>query len=236
MNKDELKLFFDQLASSYEKQVERMAPINQCLYFLLESIFSDLRSNAQILCVGAGTGQEVIHLAKHFPNWSFTIVEPSAAMLAECRWHLDRQGLTSRCYFHEDYLDSLPANNLYDAATCFLVSHFMMEKEARTQFFHSIANRLQPDGILVSSDMAYDDQLISSDALFSMWQKVMSGSTISSESLSQMKSHLIKHVALLSPKEVAAIMQSGGFDTPVQFFQSGLIHAWFAKRATSLKI
>jgi hypothetical protein len=29
---------------------------------------------------------------------------------------------------------------------------------------------------------------------------------------------------------VAAIIEAGGFETPVQFFQAGLIHAWHAKR------
>ena len=62
MNKDELKALFDQQASSYDKQWSRMAPINNGLYFLLESVFSELPSDAQVLCVGAGTGKELIYL------------------------------------------------------------------------------------------------------------------------------------------------------------------------------
>jgi tRNA (cmo5U34)-methyltransferase len=37
-------------------------------------------------------------------------------------------------------------------------------------------------------------------------------------------------VALLPPDEVGEVVASGGFDTPIRFLQTGLIHAWFAKR------
>ena len=40
MNDNELKALFDQMAPGYDKQWERTAPINQCLYFLLESVFA----------------------------------------------------------------------------------------------------------------------------------------------------------------------------------------------------
>lgn len=39
-----------------------------------------------------------------------------------------------------------------------------------------------------------------------------------------------RDVAILPPQEVAAIIASSGFDAPVLFFQTFLIHAWYAKR------
>ena len=44
-----------------------------------------LPEDAQILAVGAGTGVEISHLAAVFPKWRFTALDPSGAMLAECR-------------------------------------------------------------------------------------------------------------------------------------------------------
>ena len=75
MQPDEIKEIFDQ-------QWARMSPINNALYFLLESVFAELAVDAHILCVGAGTGKELIHLARKFPHWQFTAVEPSGAMLS----------------------------------------------------------------------------------------------------------------------------------------------------------
>jgi len=76
MNNDEIKAVFEQQAAGYDKQWTRMAPINNGLYFLLESVFAELPSEARILCVGVGTGKELIHLANRFPKWRFTAVQP----------------------------------------------------------------------------------------------------------------------------------------------------------------
>ena len=230
MNKDELKALFDQQASSYDKQWSRMAPINNGLYFLLESVFSELPSDAQVLCVGVGTGKELIYLAKRFPGWRFTAVEPSGGMFYVCRQVASEEQVASRCYFHEGYLDSLPGEEMYDAATCFLVSHFILDKGDRLRFFHKIANRLKPDGILANSDLSSETDSADYEAILEVWFRVMSGS-LSPEGLSRIKAAYAKDVALLPPKAVAAIIESGGFEAPVQFFQAGLIHAWFAKRA-----
>ena len=153
-----------------------MAPINNGLYFLLESVFAELPSEARILCVGVGTGKELIHLANRFPGWRFTAVEPSGVMLDVCRHQVDEAGITDRCYFHEGYLDSLPTEENHDAATCFLVSQFILEKEARSEFFQQIANRLKPGGILASSDLSAEVGSESFEALLRIWQRVMAPS------------------------------------------------------------
>jgi len=49
VNKDELKAVFDQQAADYDKQWTRMAPINNGLLFLIESVFAELPSEARIL-------------------------------------------------------------------------------------------------------------------------------------------------------------------------------------------
>ena len=230
MRTEELKAVFDQQAPSYEKQWERMAPIRDGLHFILESIFVDLPENARILCVGVGTGAELAHLARNFPDWSFTVVEPSGAMLEICRQRAKAEGFTSRCYFHEGYLDSLPTQDMHDAATCFLVSQFILNQEARSAFFHSIAQRLSPGGILTSSDLASEVGSSDYEALLLAWLNMMSPTGIEPERLKRMRAAYAKDVAILPPKVIASIIESGGFEAPVQFFQAGLIHAWFSKR------
>jgi len=231
VNDDEIRGVFDRMASSYDSKCARLAPINDSLYFLLESVFAELPSEARILCVGVGTGTELIHLASAFPGWRFTVVEPSVAMLDACRKRVDEIDLASRCQFHHGYLESLPSEQLHDAATCFLVSQFMLDAQARSAFFRQIANRLVPDGILANSDLSADVESEDYDALLAVWQRVMATSPVSAEGLDRMKAGYAKDVAILPPLAVASIIQSGGFDAPVHFYQAGLIHGWFAKRA-----
>lgn len=232
MHSEELKAVFDQQASGYDKQWAKTAPIRDGLHFLLESIFAELPADARILCVGAGTGVEIAYLARKSPHWSFTVVEPSGAMLEVCRHRAKTEGFTARCYFHEGYLDSLPIEDRHDAATCFLVSQFILEQAARSEFFRAIAVRLRPGGILASSDLASEVGSNDYTALLHVWLNMMAAAGIPPEGLERMRAAYAQDVAILPPKLIAAIIESGGFETPVQFFQAGLIHAWFSKRAS----
>ncbi|MCB0210740.1 MAG: hypothetical protein KDJ52_15480 [Anaerolineae bacterium] len=55
---------------------------------------------------------------------------------------------------------------------------------------------------------------------------------VTPEKLEQMRATYGKHVSILPPMTVAAIIEAGGFETPVQFFQAGLLHAWHARCAS----
>ena len=81
MRKEEITALFDKQASSYDQQWSKMAPINDALHLLTSTVLSQLPPKANILCVGAGTGAEILSLAQKFPEWHFTAVEPSPAML-----------------------------------------------------------------------------------------------------------------------------------------------------------
>jgi tRNA (cmo5U34)-methyltransferase len=122
---------------------------------------------------------------------------------------------------------------MYDGATCFLVSQFILVQEARSEFFRAIANRLQPGGVLASSDLASDVGSNVYDALLHAWLNMMASAGIQPEELERTRAAYAKDVAILPPKLIASIIESAGFEPPVQFFQAGLIHAWFSKRASS---
>ena len=232
MHSEELKAVFDQQASGYDKQWVRMAPIRDGLYFLLESIFADLPADARILCVGVGTGAELAYLARTFPRWRFTALDPSGAMLNVCRQRASAEGYISRCNFHEGYLDSLPIEDRHDGATCFLVSQFILAQEVRSEFFRAIADRLVPGGVLASSDLASDVGSNAYDALLRVWLQVMSSAVIQPKVLERTRAAYAKDVAILPPQRIASIIESAGFEPPVQFFQAGLMHAWVSKRAS----
>jgi tRNA (cmo5U34)-methyltransferase len=231
MRSDELKAAFDQQAPRYDERWGKLAPVRDALHFLLESVFGGLPEDARILCVGVGTGAELAHLAGKFPRWTFTAVEPSGAMLDVCRQRAETEGFALRCHFHEGYVDSLPAMDLHDAATCFLVSQFILDRTARSGFFRSIASRLQPGGLLASSDLASE---VGSDAFKSLvdaWLRMMAAADVSPEARARTLAAWEKDVAILHPADVASIIGAGGFEAPVQFFQAGLIHAWISRRA-----
>ena len=231
MHQDEIKAIFDQQAASYDAQWAKTAPIKDCLYFLLGSLFAELPADARILCVGVGTGVELAYLAHKNPTWEFTAVEPSGPMLDVCRQRAEKEGVASRCHFHEGYLDSLSASGSHDAATCFLVSQFILDQQRRSDFFREISRRLKPGGILASSDLASDVESAEYEVLLRAWVNMMAASDISPEAIDRMRKAYSNDVGVLPPGRVASIIEAGGFEPPVQFFQAGLIHAWLSKRA-----
>jgi len=227
---EKITAIFDRQAASYDEKWSKLAPINATLHLLASAVFAELPATARVLCVGAGTGAEIVELARRFPEWRFTAVDPSAAMVDVCRQRAGEQGILDRCTFHHGFVDSLPAAEPFDAATAFLVSQFLLERPDRVRFFQVIAERLRPDGILLSSDLAGDLAAADFRELLEVWFRTMNGHGLSAAEVEKMREAYQRDVAVRPPAEVRAIIADGGFASPVRFFQAGLIHAWFARR------
>lgn len=230
MNQDQLKALFDQQAANYDTQWAKTLPIRNCLHLLIDSMFAGLPESANVLCVGVGTGAEMAHLARKNAKWRFTAVEPSGAMLNVCRQLAQREGFAARCTFHEGYVEDLSIADEFDAATCFLVSQFILDQHARSEFFRQISRRLKRGGILASSDLASDVESPEYEVLLHAWMNMMAAADVTPEAIDRMRKAYSSDVGVLSPARIAAIIESGGFELPVQFFQAGLIHAWLSKR------
>lgn len=232
MNQEELKAVFDKQASGYEEQQKRLAPVHEGIYFQLPWIFSELPEDARILCVGLGAGAELSYLANRFPNWTFTAVEPSGAMLDICRLRAEKEGFVSRCVFHEGYVESLPHIELHDAATCFLVSQFILDHQARSQFFRAISERLKPRGVLVSADLSSTVGSAEYKALLKAWVSMLHAANVPADVIEKTHSAWEKDVAILPPQAIESIIKLGGFESSVQFYQAGFVHAWFSIRSS----
>ncbi|MGJ4727936.1 class I SAM-dependent methyltransferase [Luteimonas sp. SDU101] len=230
MQPDQIISLFDQQAAGYDRQWAKTAAIRDCLYLLLEPLLSTLPDEARLLCVGVGTGQEMAHLAARFPGWTFTAVEPSGAMLERCRERAQAQGFADRCRFHEGFLETLPADAPFDAATCFLVSQFITDQEQRIGFFAQIARRLRAGGLLASTDLAAAVTSAAYEVLLPAWIRMMQAAEVSQESIDRIRAAYASDVAVLPPAEVEAIIAAGGFGAPARFFQAGLIHGWLSAR------
>ncbi|PTY37698.1 SAM-dependent methyltransferase [Saccharospirillum sp. MSK14-1] len=231
MQPDDIAAIFDQQAAGYDRQAQRREPIENALRFLLEAVFAGLPSNAHVLCVGSGTGSEAIALAQRFPHWRFTLVEPSAGMVEVCRQKLIDAGLVERCHVQLGYLESLSPAQQFDGATCFLVSQFITDRLARQKFFRQIAQRLKPSGILASSDLVFDTGALGYDASLALWHRITTQTEPTPEHLDRLKKTYATDVAVMSMVELAQIVQAGGFDEPLPFFQAGLVQAWCATKA-----
>src|SRR5690606_36482087 len=151
---------------------------------------------------------ELTYFARKFPRWHFTAVEPSAPMLEVCRRKAEECGVTSRCDFHEGYLDSLPPSAAFDAATSLLVSQFILAPDARAGFFRAIAERLRPGGYLVSAELASDTASPTYQSLLEVWIRLMRETGSAPEQLEKMRVTYGRDVAVLPVEQVSSIIAS----------------------------
>lgn len=230
MDRTQLEATFDQQAAAYDQQWAKLAAFRDGIHLLMASIFSGLPQDARMLCVGAGTGAEIHFFAERFPAWTFVAVEPSAGMVEAARSRAQRHGYLDRCSFHNGYLESLTDAAPFDGATSLLVSQFLLDVRERTEFFRAIAARLRPGGVLASSDLASDRAAPQYASLLDVWLRTLAASDLMPERAQQMRAAYDRDVAILPAPRVEAIIASAGFQAPVQFFQAGLIHAWYARR------
>jgi tRNA (cmo5U34)-methyltransferase len=232
MDRRQLETTFDSQAATYDQQWARLAPLRDGIHLLLAALFSSLPRNARMLCVGAGTGAEIHFLADRFPEWSFVAVEPAGEMVAAAARRAEVHGYGARCDVHHGYLETLPDSGLFDCASALLVSQFLLDVEERRSFFAGIAGRLKVGGVLVSSDLAAEVSSPAYQDLLEVWLRTMAAADVSPERVRQMREAYARDVAILPPQDVAAIIASAGFSAPIQFYQAGLIHGFYSRRAS----
>jgi len=223
-------VFDKEHASAYDKRFSKLSATKDALHLLTRVVLSELPEDARVLCVGVGTGAELLDLARGFPGWRFVAVEPAEAMLAICRQRVEEAGFTERCTFHGGYLDALPASEPFDAATSILVSHFFLESEARRAYYQQLGQRLRPGGLLVSASIAADVDSPAYPRLLEAWMGMLTYAEMPAAKVEEFRASLGRNVAVLPPATVAAMIEAGGFEAPTLIYQALLMHAWCARR------
>lgn len=222
-------LFGKDQAASYDDRWKTLYPINQALHFLSGIALAGLPAEAEILCVGAGTGAEILALSRERPGWRFLAVDPSGYMLDVCRANVEKAGISDRCRFHEGFVDSLPQEAVFDGATAILVSQFVMDRNERKAFFAGIRTRLRPGAPLITADLASPDDAALRESLLDDWATMLAITGVDAEAARASTAQWGKAVAVLPPEQVAEIIAGGGFERPTLFYQALFIHAWHAR-------
>lgn len=222
--------FFNQdMAKRYDERNSKLAAISDNLHFLIRLVLADLPSRARILCVGAGTGAEILSLAEARPGWTFVGVDPSREMLEVCRARLAQEGASDRCELIHGYVQDTPEAPAFDAVLSILVAHFIARAERRA-FYANILQRLKPDGYFVSAEISADLEAPEFPAMLRNWEQVQALMGATPASLQALADTLRNTLNVLSPAETNALWLESGFGPPVEFFQAFMIRGWYARK------
>jgi tRNA (cmo5U34)-methyltransferase len=228
MNKPSNDFFNGEMARHYDERNSRLSDISACLHFLTTLVLKDLPARSKILCVGAGTGAEILSLSRVFPEWRFVALDPSNAMLEVCRERLEKAGVADRCEFIHGYTQDLSQSG-FDAALSILVAHFV-KREERPGFFRQMTDRLRKGGYLVNAEIGFDLNSKEFPSMLKNWEAVQTLMGATNESLAMLPKQLKEMLTILPPSETEAVIRESGIDLPVRFFQAFMICAWYGKK------
>ena len=137
---------------------------------------------------------------------------------------------SERFSLHHGLIDTLPDSAPFDAATSFLVSHFITDAEARGAYFRALAYRLAPGALLVNADLVPDLNDPAHKDLMALWLDTLALTGMDEKGRKNYLAMFGKTAAAHPPHEVEQLIAANGFTPPIRFYQAAMIHAWFCKR------
>lgn len=207
--------------TSYIENAHRNVPGLTDLHRMMMLLLAEQAPNAaHMLIVGAGGGMETKALAKAHPNWRFTGVDPSLAML-----NLARQTVTpflDRVELLECTVDQAPLG-LFDGATCLLTLHHI-DRNERLQTLREIRRRLKPRARIViaghSAFGANPESWMTRSVAFGTrtdlnWAKAADTGRI-----------MAARLPLLTPIEEAEQLREAGFEDIELFYAAFSFRGW----------
>lgn len=225
---------FSAAAGSYDGKNEALAPIATNMHFLIRLILQRGPVKARVLCVGVGTGAEILSLAQAFPQWTFVGVDPAVGMLEVCKEKLDKTGVLDRCELAHGYVQDLPQGEGFDVVLSILVAHFIKYEE-RLSFYREMWTRLRNNGFFISTEISYDLDSAMFPLMIKNWKAVQSLMGANAESLTELSLTLREKLAVISPAETEKLLKHCGIDRPVQFFQAFMINGWYGIKSSEYR-
>ncbi len=216
---------FSAAAKSYDEKNIQLAPIANNMHFLIRLILKNAPIQARVLCVGIGTGAEILSLSKAFPEWTFVGVDPSIGMLDVCRERLKKAGVLNRCELIHGYVQDMHSDENFDAALSILVGHFV-KRDDRLSFYQAMSSRIRSNGILINTEISFDLNSQEFPMMLNNWKEVQLLMGATPESLANLSQVLREMLTVLSPKETESLLKQSGIKLPVLFFQAFMINGW----------
>lgn len=210
--------------AGYETGTHRKVPGLADLHRMVTLLLGErCPRDARILVVGAGGGLELKAMAEARPDWTFTGVDPSAAMLDLARQtagpFADRirlvQGVVADASLGP-----------FDGATCLLTLHFL-DRQERLQTLGEIRRRLKPGAFLVVVHHSCPDgddveRWLARSVAFA------DGADIDHAKVAGSAATMAQRLTILSASEEEALLREAGFKDVSLFYAAFSFRGWVA--------
>lgn len=143
-----IKDAFDNHAEDYDRQRRQLIPCFDDFYGLPLNLAPQMRQDAKILDIGAGTGLFSWYFLQALPEAQFTLIDLSEKMLGIARHRL-RDHLQTR-YITEDY-SKVDFKGQYDCIISSLSIHHLPDPK-KEALFKKCYKHLLPGGFFINAD------------------------------------------------------------------------------------
>jgi tRNA (cmo5U34)-methyltransferase len=222
----------DTTVNSYEQTIPLKIPGYYTLYEMVNHFLSTIRSKQNItqnlLVIGAGGGQEILSIGKQNSSLYFTGVDPSESMLQLAKKRIENENTQNQIHFVHGTIHSLLPNQLFDAATCMLVLHFIPTINEKKELLNEISSRLKPGApFFLSTINGVPDTSIFTLQL-NAWRNHMLQNQIQLKDWERFENSFETEIFPISETNLLAIMEECGFTQITRFFTSFLVDGYVA--------
>jgi len=218
--------FNNTLANEYEKGIRRTLPSYDAMLRLTQTFYqSTLPEKAELLVVGSGSGNEILQLAEHKPDWSFVGIDPSEAMLQIAGERL--KSLPNQISLYQGtILDTKLPTGEFDAASCILVLHFINGAQEKLATLKEIANNLKPGAPFVLVSKYGQPGSLETELQFDLWRAYwLQHTKLTSSEVADMEKS-IRSLSFMPEEDILTLLQEAGFTKPSRFFATTLFGGW----------
>lgn len=213
---------------AYEANTRISIPTYDTLFTMVQSYFRAKlgEKEASLLVIGAGGGNELAAWGPSNPKWTFTGVDPSKEMLQMAKNKSIQLGLESRVRLIKGTIADLPLpESKFDAASCILVLHFIVDVQQKLKLLRTIKDNLKPGApfILVS---AYGDpgEAELQDRI-NVWKSFYLDAGYELSKVDEM-GKVIMNISFIPEDHIERLLVESGFTNIAQFYSTGLFAGW----------
>jgi tRNA (cmo5U34)-methyltransferase len=230
---DPAAIFDGAMAARYDEGIRVSCPAYDALHRMIVPWLSLLPADASFLSAGAGTGAEIITLARQHPGWHFTGVDASADMLAVCERRVAEAGIGSSVELHHGPVERYRARAPFDGAASIFVVNYLHGRARKLAYLRGIAANLKPGAPLVLADLHGSRASPGFIRLLQAWLLMYVASGVTGENLADLTARILRDIDFVPESEVLELLAEAGFAGTVRFFQAYLFGGWVTVRTSA---
>ncbi len=226
----DIEVFAGERASSYDTGIKLWCPDYDFTQALLPSLLETYLPTFEqktILVAGCGTGTEMKSILQYAPHWQVIGVDPSPDMIALAKEKL--AALPPENYtLNTATVNQLPDMMPFDAATLFLVLHFLSDDGAKLSLLQDLALRLKKGAPLFILDIfnhrgTFNQQL-------DLLKSYLLQQGIAPETVEQGILHIAQDINYVSEERLQELLHAAGFGKALKFKQTFIFGGWIVEK------